>query len=205
MFDALYWPPDPLAEWARKHIRQDRAALAAGSPATTWRPAAAPCASSTKAASRRHEAVQPPAARGARADSGPRLANWYRVEASKYDHFQIPRRYGWRVLADAAADVPDAYVEQTGRRRARGRPRGGRVRERASTTSSSSRTSRLEEVAEPPLNDLPEPVSAPRELVEQDGELVFEDEEELEDEELADLDESEDEHEDRPSRRGRGG
>ena len=42
---------------------------------------------------------------------GAGLEPWYRVEASRYDHFDIPRLYGWRVLADAAADVPDAYVE----------------------------------------------------------------------------------------------
>ena len=43
------------------------------------------------------------------------LAPWYRVEASKYDHFQIPHRYGWRILADASA-VPDRV------RRAGGKP-----------------------------------------------------------------------------------
>jgi hypothetical protein len=47
---------------------------------------------------------------------GDGLSTSYRVEASRYDHFQIPRRYGWRVLADASADVPEAYMEPTSTR-----------------------------------------------------------------------------------------
>ena len=39
------------------------------------------------------------------------VADRYRVEASALGHFQIPRQYGWRVLVDAAADVPDTRRE----------------------------------------------------------------------------------------------
>ena len=51
-------------------------------------------------------------------DLGSELKPWYRVEASKYDHFEIPRNYGWRLLGDASADVPNAYVEHAVRHEA---------------------------------------------------------------------------------------
>ncbi|HEY7621789.1 MAG TPA: D-alanyl-D-alanine carboxypeptidase family protein [Solirubrobacteraceae bacterium] len=115
VFDALYWPGDPLAAWARRRIAQDRAALA-GLDA---------------AAAREHMAARGGALRvfyqgryagGTRPNSlavlraiapelGPEVRDFYRVEASEYDHFQIPRQYGWRVLADAGADVPKAHQE----------------------------------------------------------------------------------------------
>jgi hypothetical protein len=72
------------------------------------------------------------------------------VEASKYDHFQIPRRYGWRTLANASADVPDAYVEQIGpaRRGEAWEPEGALEGDLAA------------ELEAPPLNDIAEPLSA---------------------------------------------
>lgn len=120
VFDALYWSPDALVEWVRRRIRNDRAALqAAGAPS------AREYLASQRGALRvfyqgRYKGGTRPYSLKLRnelsAELGAELRDWYRVEASKYDHFQIPRRYGWRVLADASADVPDAYVEQTQRR-----------------------------------------------------------------------------------------
>jgi LAS superfamily LD-carboxypeptidase LdcB len=118
VFDALYWSGDPLVAWARRRIAQDRAALA-GLDA---------------AAAREHMSARGGALRvfyqgryagGTRPNSlavlraitrelGPEVRDWYRVEASEYDHFQIPRQYGWRVLADAGADVPKARQEAVG-------------------------------------------------------------------------------------------
>jgi LAS superfamily LD-carboxypeptidase LdcB len=122
VFDALYWAPGPLTEWARKRIRQDRAAVQALDAA-----AARDYMSTRGGALRvfyqdRYKGGTRPSSLALRnelaSELDPRLADWYRVEASKYDHFQIPRRYGWRVLADASASVPDAYVEQAVRREA---------------------------------------------------------------------------------------
>jgi LAS superfamily LD-carboxypeptidase LdcB len=122
VFDALYWQPGALTEWARKRIRQDRAAVQALDAA-----AAREYMSTRGGALRvfyqdRYKGGTRPFSLSLRnelaSELDPRLADWYRVEASKYDHFQIPRRYGWRVLADASASVPDAYTEQAVRREA---------------------------------------------------------------------------------------
>jgi hypothetical protein len=115
VFDALYQSPAALVTWAVRHIGQDRAALA-GLDAV-----AASQYMATRGGALR-VFYQGRLKNGTRTWSGgvrdaiaakldPALARCYRVEASRYDHFQIPRRYGWRVLADATADVPDAYAE----------------------------------------------------------------------------------------------
>jgi uncharacterized protein YcbK (DUF882 family) len=149
VYDALYWPPGPLEDWARRRIRQDKAALAsAGSQPPRDYMTTRGGALRVFYQGRLRRGTRPYSERLLTAlapEIGPELASWYRVEASKYDHFQIPRRYGWRVLADASADVPDAYVE-------RAAPARG-------------------ELEAPPLNDIPEPLSA----AEHDaGELEFE-------------------------------
>lgn len=120
VFDALYWAPDALVEWARRRIAKDRDALAAGGAAADYMPGRGG-ALRVFYQGRYRGGTRPNslALRDALASElGADLAPWYRVEASGYDHFQIPRRYGWRVLADAAADVPEAYVEPVARREA---------------------------------------------------------------------------------------
>jgi hypothetical protein len=102
VFDGLYQDPTSLAEWAIRHIRSDRAAVQAGSPPTGalrvfYRPGT------------RNYSIRLLDAISAELRSAPSsLRDLYRVEASTLGHWQIPRQYGWRVLADAAADVPDA-------------------------------------------------------------------------------------------------
>jgi cell wall-associated NlpC family hydrolase/LAS superfamily LD-carboxypeptidase LdcB len=122
VFDALYQGAGALARWAQERIRRDRAALAA--------PGAPPIGEymSTQGGALRvfyQDRVKDGTRTNSRTlhgsisrDLDPRLAPWYRVEASRYDHFQIPTNYGWRVLADAAADVPDAYAEPATHREA---------------------------------------------------------------------------------------
>ena len=41
-------------------------------------------------------------------DAPASIRDRYRVESSRLGHWHIARQYGWRMLADAAADVPDA-------------------------------------------------------------------------------------------------
>jgi LAS superfamily LD-carboxypeptidase LdcB len=117
VFDALYWNGDPLVAWARRRISRDRAALAGLDAA-----AAREYMSSRGGAlrvfyqARYGGGTRPNSLAVLHAlahDLGPELRDSYRVEASEYDHFQIPRQYGWRVLADAAADVPKAREEPT--------------------------------------------------------------------------------------------
>jgi hypothetical protein len=46
---------------------------------------------------------------------GSPLRRWYRVERTATSHLQIPPVYGWRLLADAAADLPGVpYVPKAG-------------------------------------------------------------------------------------------
>jgi LAS superfamily LD-carboxypeptidase LdcB len=115
VYDALYWDANPLAAWARKHIAQDRSALtSAGSSARDYM--------STRGGAMRVFYRGPTRGNSRKlrdaiaAQLGGGIENWYRVEASPLGHWQIPRTYGWRVLADAAADVPRATREQASQR-----------------------------------------------------------------------------------------
>lgn len=104
VFDALYWPPGPLLEWARRHVRADRAVD--DSPKGALR---------VYYQGRLRGGTRPNSLavlRGIADQLDDRLTPWYRVEASEYGHFEIPRRYGWRLLADASTDVPGAHSEQ---------------------------------------------------------------------------------------------
>ena len=115
VYDALYWEASALAAWARKHIAQDRAALAsAGASARDYMSTRGgamrvfyrgPTRGNSRAV---HHAIA--------AQLGGGIENWYRVEASPLGHWEIPRTYGWRVLADASADVPRAARELTRQR-----------------------------------------------------------------------------------------
>ena len=120
VFDALYWPAEPLAEWARRRIRRDRAAVQAAPSAVAEYMATQGGALRVFYMDRTKRGTRPQSLalrETIASELGDGLEKWYRVEASRYDHFQIPRLYGRRVLADASADVPDAYVEQVGRRK----------------------------------------------------------------------------------------
>lgn len=102
VFDGLYQDATALAEWASRHIRRDKSA---GSPPggalrVFYRPG-------TQRFSRQLlEAISVDLASAPRA-----VQDRYRVEASTLGHWQIPRQYGWRILADAAADDPAARRE----------------------------------------------------------------------------------------------
>jgi LAS superfamily LD-carboxypeptidase LdcB len=113
VFDALYWSGDALATWARRRIGQDRGAVKGLDPAAVREHMAARGAALRvfyhgRGATRLNSLAVERAIAG---ELGPEVRDWYRVEASDYDHFQIPRQYGWRVLADASADVPKAHEE----------------------------------------------------------------------------------------------
>jgi uncharacterized protein YcbK (DUF882 family) len=109
VFDALYWAPDALVKWARTRIHKDRDALAAGASTDAYMPTQGGCLriSYGGGTARNSLAVQ----RSLASELGPGLTPWYRVERSSYGHFQIPRRYGWRLLADGSADLPEARTE----------------------------------------------------------------------------------------------
>src|SRR5215472_3668889 len=92
-FDALYTDPSPLITWARARIaRNDGGALR-----VLYREHEGTAANSgtVRSAVRRALAAHPATA-SAR----------FRVQATPVEHMQIPPRFGWRLLADAGADVP---------------------------------------------------------------------------------------------------
>jgi uncharacterized protein YcbK (DUF882 family)/LAS superfamily LD-carboxypeptidase LdcB len=109
VFDALYWTPDRLIAWARQRILRDRESPTGDGGLRVF------YQGRYKGGTRPNSLAVSRALAGALSAE---VARRYRVEASTYDHFQIPKRYGWRVLADVAADVPDAYVEPAGAREA---------------------------------------------------------------------------------------
>lgn len=85
-FDALYTDPAPLVAWARRHERAGRGALR-----VLFRP-------------REGTAAHSLAVHRALTGRSPR----FRVEQTGVGHAEIPRAYGWRLLADPGADLPGA-------------------------------------------------------------------------------------------------
>ena len=190
VFDALYWSPEPLERWARRRIERDKAELASGGAAYMATRGGAlrvfyqgRTAHGTTPASRRLQAALAPSLEG-------ELARWYRVEASAFDHFQIPRRYGWRVLADASADVPEARVAPLGGRGASELAELGgetsfeeleqleqleELEELEQLEEEHEEEHEVDELEPPPLNALPEPVSrgARHEVPESDSEAAL--------------------------------
>jgi D-alanyl-D-alanine carboxypeptidase len=103
VFDGLYEPADALIRWAAARIRCEQAACnrpkaalrviyLRGSKKTTYYSGLV------------RKALQP------QLDAAPALAadlkRRFRVEETTVQHMAIPRTFGWRLLADAAADLP---------------------------------------------------------------------------------------------------
>jgi LAS superfamily LD-carboxypeptidase LdcB len=102
-YDALYQDATALGEWASRHIKADLKAVREGAAPTGamrvfYRP-------STRKFSERLLKQIASDLEGAPAS----VRDRYRVEASTLGHWQIPRQYGWRMLADPSADVPNAH------------------------------------------------------------------------------------------------
>src|SRR5215472_8717293 len=92
-FDALYPDPSPLITWARARIaRNDGGALR-----VLFRDHEGTAA---------HSRAVRSAVRSALAAHPATAPARFRVEATPVEHMQIPPRFGWRLLADAGADVP---------------------------------------------------------------------------------------------------
>jgi alkylhydroperoxidase/carboxymuconolactone decarboxylase family protein YurZ len=105
VFDGLYGDATPLAEWAARHVRQDAAGT--GAPGA--------CRVFYRGGTRRFSRqVQQAIDAALGSGSGP-LRDRYRTEASTLNHWQIPRQYGWRMLADPGSHVPDARRDPAAR------------------------------------------------------------------------------------------
>ena len=91
-FDALYTDPTPLTGWAQHRMAQGNGALR-----VLFRPGEGTALGSLSVAAALHRAAM-----SAGVEPGPR----WRVESTRVPHMEIPRRFGWRLLADPAADLP---------------------------------------------------------------------------------------------------
>ena len=90
-FDALYTDPAPLIAWAHRRIGSGTGALR-----IVYRPGEGTAANSRRVA----HAVS--AARSPR----------FRAESTTVAHGSIPPRFGWRLLADPSADLPNVTVSR---------------------------------------------------------------------------------------------
>jgi hypothetical protein len=107
-FDALYTSPASLIAWARRRIGAGSGALR-----VIYRPGEGTAANSAAV-----QAAVSAALTAAGRGPDPR----FRVEQTSVAHMQIPRRFGWRLLADVAADLPGAGAAPARRSRPRRAP-----------------------------------------------------------------------------------
>jgi hypothetical protein len=107
VFDGLYQNADALVRWAGHRIARDLSALAQNVSVAERYMAeqggalrvlyGAGTAQNSRAVAEALRKAIP---------TGSPLRRWYRVERTATAHLQIPPAYGWRLLADAAADLP---------------------------------------------------------------------------------------------------
>lgn len=117
VFDALYQNADSLTRWAQQRIRRDIAALAApmsfdpqalmrsqgGALRVFYRGGTATQAFSLEV----QRSIAPLIAASTNAAI---VSSWYRVERTTVSHGEIPRRYGWQLLGDASANLPNTFA-----------------------------------------------------------------------------------------------
>jgi hypothetical protein len=113
VFDATYSDPASLIDWARTRVSRDIAALEDGSGRHVAQYMSTiggalrvlyRAGSGTEAGAREvHRALL--TAIPAPPRLGTYLGDWYRVEATTEAHGTIPRRYGWRLLANSSATL----------------------------------------------------------------------------------------------------
>jgi D-alanyl-D-alanine carboxypeptidase len=114
VFDALYWSADSLIRWVRRRLARDIAAVGNSGAAPVDAGACRvvfteppPEKNGTKPQSLAvHRALQKVWASSTGAESV--LGSRYRVQRTGVGHPDIPRRYGWRLLADAGVTLPKA-------------------------------------------------------------------------------------------------
>lgn len=119
IFDGLYGKADALIGWATRRIARDQSALARNmSAAEQYMGAGGGALRVLYGTGTAQNSRAVAEALGNAIPSGSPLSRWYRVEPTATSHLQIPPLYGWRLLANAAADLPGVAY----------RPIGGRSR-----------------------------------------------------------------------------
>ncbi|MHC6591686.1 glucosaminidase domain-containing protein [Arthrobacter sp. C152] len=91
-FDALYSDPAALIEWARRRVAGGSGALR-----VVYRPGE-PTARNSERVARALKTAGAPAS--------------FRVESTHVPHNDIPRRFGWRLLSDAASPLPGTTAKE---------------------------------------------------------------------------------------------
>jgi len=133
VFDGLYQSADALIRWAGRRIARDLSAVGqdpagvaqymaerGGALRVLYGAGTAPYSNTVAAALRKS------------IPAGSPLRKWYRVERTATAHLQIPPIYGWRLLANAAADLPGVpYVPKSIRPRPVAHEMAGEVSSRA--------------------------------------------------------------------------
>lgn len=104
IFDGLYGSAANIARWAERRIARERAAPSANPPALRvfYGPGTLP----------HSEAVGHALRRALSAPGAETLRRRFRVERTSVAHNNIPRRFGWLLLADAGADTLGAATNE---------------------------------------------------------------------------------------------
>jgi hypothetical protein len=107
VFDGLYQNADALIRWAGRRIARDQSALAQNmSTAMQYMAERGGALRVLYGAGTAPNSVAVAAALNKAISADSPLRRWYRVERTATGHLQIPPAYGWRLLADVAADLP---------------------------------------------------------------------------------------------------
>jgi peptidoglycan hydrolase-like protein with peptidoglycan-binding domain len=102
VFDGTYGSGKAIAEWAKRRIQRELASPTATPPAlrVLYRPG-----TQTEAQAKYIANAICPALHG---DAAAALRTRFRVDGTRVGHNEIPAVFGWRLLLDAGADLPDA-------------------------------------------------------------------------------------------------
>ena len=102
IFDGTYGSGANIVRWAQRQIARELAAPSAKPPAMRilYRPG-------TQTASHA-EAIARDVCKSLQAGAAARMRSYFRVDATGVGHNEIPRLFGWRLLADPAANLPGA-------------------------------------------------------------------------------------------------
>jgi hypothetical protein len=113
VFDGTYGPADAIVRWAKRRIARELASPAAIPPAlrVLYR--------SGTGTQSHADAMARDIAPVLEAAGAERLASRFRIERTTVAHNAIPRRFGWRLLADSGADLADVARVRTKLPRAR--------------------------------------------------------------------------------------
>src|SRR5581483_7405348 len=113
VYDGLYQDATALSQWAASRIQRDATGVASAASADQYmRATGGALRVLYGSGTARYSRAVARAVADALGGGGSPLAPWYRVERTGYHHMEIPRRYGRRLLENAAVDLPNAHKEQ---------------------------------------------------------------------------------------------